>query len=80
MVNVVLSSSILGRHEKSSKFSIDIVLILGGVCLLEGWEGLSLHVDFESVAGGTLPILRRAWERSYHDLKLTTRTLVVSVV
>ena len=62
MVNVVLSSS-----------------IIGGVCLLEGWEGLSIHADFESVAGGTLPILRRAWERSYHDLPLTTRTLVVSV-
>ena len=54
--------------------------IIGGVCLLEGWKGLSIHADFESVAGGTLPILRRAWERSYHDLPMTTHTLVASVL
>ena len=45
---------------------------LGGVCFLRGWECLGEHADFETVAGGTLSILKRSWEQSYHSLNIAT--------
>ena len=50
---------------------------LGGVCFLRGWECLGEHADFETVAGGTLSILKRSWEQSYHSLNIATDTLLV---
>ena len=50
---------------------------LGGVCFLKDWERLGEHADFETVAGGTLSILKRVWEQSYHSLNIATDTLLV---
>ena len=33
--------------------------VLGGVPLIEPWAGVPFHCDWESVAGGTVPVLRR---------------------
>ena len=41
------------------------------------WECLGEHADFETVAGGTLSILKRSWVQSYHSLNIATDTLLV---
>ena len=55
---------------------------LNGVQYIEGWgweEGeIPIHVDMETISGGRIATLRRAWERSYAGQPLPVDTLMVA--
>ena len=54
---------------------------LNGVQFMEGWglEGESpTHIDMETVSGGKIVTLRKAWERMYTRQPLPVDTLVVA--
>ena len=45
--------------EKTGVRAILTSSTLGGVPLIGSWVGVPFHCDWESVAGGTIPVLRR---------------------
>ena len=47
---------------------------------MEGWDKVDtpFHIDMETVAGATIPILKKCWERSYMPNPLPTDTLLVA--
>ena len=50
---------------------------INGVPFLEGWPGLSMHCDWETVPGAQLDTLRKVWERSYSQSPLPVDTILV---
>ena len=53
---------------------------LNGVQFMEGWDKEDVHIqcDMETVAGATIPTLKKCWERSYMSNPLPTDTLLVA--
>ena len=53
---------------------------LNGVQYLEGWDKVDVpfHIDMETVAGATIPTLKKCWERSYMTNPLPIDTLLVA--
>ena len=47
---------------------------------MEGWDKVDIpfHIDMETVAGATIPTLRKCWERNYMSNPLPTDTLLVA--
>ena len=50
---------------------------LSGVPLIEGWPGLDIHCDWETIPGSQLDTLRKAWERGYDRHPLPVDTMLV---
>ena len=53
---------------------------LNGIQYMEGWswDKTPSHCDMETIAGATIPTLRKAWERSYSSNPLPTDTILVA--
>lgn len=53
---------------------------LKGIQFMEGWDKVDIpfHIDMETVAGATIPTLRKCWERCYMNTPLPTDTLLVA--
>ena len=53
---------------------------LNGIQYMDGWswDKPPTHCDMETIAGATIPTLRKAWERSYSSNPLPTDTILVA--
>jgi hypothetical protein len=49
---------------------------LSGVPFIEGWPGMDIHFDWETILGAQLDTLRKAWERAYSGHALPVDTIL----